>query len=59
MGGGGVEDDGVSGADGGVAGGGGVVEAPLLRLGASYSEKLFWHVTNKIDSLNASIPSNP
>ena len=54
-----MEDDGVSGADCGVAGGGGVVEAPLLRLGASYSEKLFWHVTNKIDSLNASIPSNP
>ena len=31
---------------------------PLLHSGGSYSEKLFWHVANTIDSLNASIPSN-
>ena len=35
------------------------IDNPLASLGGgSYSEKLFWHVANTIDSLNASIPSD-
>ena len=34
------------------------IHKPLDLLRGSYLEKLFWHVANTIDSLNASIPSD-